>query len=130
MPSPVPVSPIPVPASSAPAEPHLPWKVVGLVFLLLLIFWIAIWVLDFHYYNRLLLGAVDSLLALEEAINSEKPIEFNMSHKIQQAVLGENPRHRREATYEGPRLFYLIVAGVLVVATVYSIARATGWQEW
>lgn len=108
---------------TVPGEQHLPWGVVTSVFAVLLAFWIAIWLLAFRYYNRLLMGAVDSLLALEDAINSGAKIDFNMSHKIEDAVLGKAPTHRQEAALTGPFLFYLIVTVVLVVGIVYSGAR-------
>ncbi len=108
-------------------EQHLPWGVVTSVFVILLAFWIAIWQLDFRYYNRLLMGAVDSLLALEDAINSGAKIDFNMSHKIEAAVLGKVPTHRQEGTLNGPLLFYSIVTVVLTVGVAYSGARFLSW---
>ena len=108
-------------------EQHLPWGVVTSVFVILLAFWIAIWLLDFLYYNRLLMGAVDSLLALEDVINSGAKIEFNMSHKIEASVLGKAPTHRQEGTPKGPLLFYLIVTGVLIAGIAYSGARFLSW---
>ena len=108
---------------TVPPTQDLPWGVVTSVFLVLLAFWIAIWLLDFKYYNRLLMGAVDSLLALEDAINSRKKIDFNMSHKIEAAVLGKAPTHRQDGTPTGPLLFYLIVTAVLIAGVVYSGAK-------
>jgi hypothetical protein len=104
---------------TVPPEQHLPWGVVTSVFAVLLAFWIAIWLLDFRYYNRLLMGAVVSLLALEDAINSGTKIDFNMSHKIEDAVLGKVPTQ----LLKGPFLFYLIVTLVLIVGILYSGAR-------
>lgn len=109
-----------------PPGQDMPWGVVASVFLVLLAFWIAIWVLDFLYYNRLLMGAVDFLLALEDAINSGEKIDFNMSHKIEDSVLGKAPTHRQEGTPTGPLLFYLIVTAVLIAGVVYSGARFLG----
>jgi hypothetical protein len=105
---------------TVPPERHLPWGLVTSVFAVLLALWIAIWLLDFRYYNRLLLGAVDSLLALENAINSGAKIDFNMSHKIEDAVHGKAPTHREEGTLTGPLLFYSIVTVVLIVGIAYS----------
>src|SRR5262245_27777794 len=42
------------------------WEVAMFMFAGLALLWIAIWVLDFMYYNKLLLGAVVALLELEE----------------------------------------------------------------
>jgi len=105
---------------TAPPERHSPWGVVTSVFAVLLALWIAIWLLDFRYYNRLLMGAVDSLLALEDAINCGAKIDFNMSHKIEDAVHGKPPTHRQEGPLTGPLLFYSIVTVVLVVGIAYS----------
>jgi len=93
------------------------------MFAMLFLFWIAIWVLDFLYYNRLLLGAVDSLLELEKAINSGNEIKLSMSHRIEDAVLGKQLTHIAKGTYWGPRLFYLIVTVVLFSGMAYSCAR-------
>ena len=40
------------------------WKMAALVLAFLVVFWIAIWLIDFLYYNRLLVGAVRALLDL------------------------------------------------------------------
>jgi len=108
---------------TVPPQEHLPWGVVTSVFAVLLAFWIAIWLLDFLYYNRLLMGAVDSLLALEDAINSGTKIDFNMSHKIEDAVLGNAPTHRKTGTLRGPFLFYSVVTAVLGIGTVFSTVK-------
>src|ERR1019366_10562259 len=41
-----------------PNSVHVSWEIATAVFLGLSIFWIAIWIIDFCYYNRLLIGAV------------------------------------------------------------------------
>src|SRR5208337_911230 len=65
-----------------------PWELVAAIFFFLTAFWVAIWILDFLYYNRLLIGAVDSLLTLEKQMECGQPIEIKMSHKIEEAVRG------------------------------------------
>jgi hypothetical protein len=97
-------------------QPHVPWGLIFVSFLVLLAFWIAIWVLDFCYYNRLLLGAVDSLLALEDAINSGRRLELTMSHTIERAIHGE----LRTNAGAGPRIFYSIVALVFLFGALFS----------
>src|SRR6266705_4175567 len=44
---------------------ELRWGLLTGAFALLCIFWVAVWILDMGYYNRLLVGAVDALLTLE-----------------------------------------------------------------
>src|SRR5690348_1203969 len=101
---------------------QLPWGLLACVFGILFLFWIAVWLLDFLYYNKLLMGAVDCLLALEKAISGRKRITFEMSHKIERAVLREPPTHRVKRSMLGPSLFYVIVASVLLGAALYSAA--------
>src|SRR5689334_15742825 len=38
------------------------WGTLSVVFLALCVFWVAVWIIDFAYYNRLLLGAVRALV--------------------------------------------------------------------
>lgn len=102
-----------------PSESRVPWGLLAIVSLLLFLFWLAIWLLDFLYYNRLLQGAVQSLLKLEEAINNGKSFEFNMSHTIRDAVDGEC----KQSAYKGPWVFYSIVGFVLLAGTVVSIIK-------
>ena len=45
---------------------ELRWGTLTATLFLLSLFWVAVWVLDFGYYNRLLLGAVDALIELEK----------------------------------------------------------------
>lgn len=104
--------------SLSPNSP-LPWELLAIVFSALLLFWIAIWLLDFLYYNRLLQGAVQSLILVEDAINSGAQIEFNMSHKIRDAVEGSG----KQPTYKGPWFFYSIVGFVLLAGTIASFIK-------
>src|SRR5262245_32673852 len=43
------------------------WEMVAFALLVIIVFWIAIWIIDFCYYNRLLVGAVKVLFDLEVA---------------------------------------------------------------
>lgn len=106
-----------------PSEDPIPWGIVTSLFAVFLAFWIAIWLLDFKYYNLLLMGSIDSLLKLEDEINSNKEITFDMSHKIEDSVLGKPPTHRQEGSVIGPKLFYTIVTGVLFVGFIYSFIK-------
>lgn len=110
-----------IPTSSTNAQTR--WDLLAAVFAALLFFWIAICLLDFLYYNKLLMGAVDSLLGLEKDINSNKPIEFNMSHKIENAVLRKPLEHRAKGTLWGPGLFYAIVGSVLLAGLAFALFK-------
>ena len=106
-----------------PSESHIPWGLLAVVFLVLSLFWVAIWLLDFLYYNRLLRGAVHSILLLEDAINFGSDIDFNMSHKIEAAVFGEIPARAGKRIEWGRWLFYSIVAFVLITGAVCSTIK-------
>lgn len=67
------------------------WEIAATVFFFLCLFWIAIWVIDFCYYNRLLLGAVAAILELEKAsMTSARIHHINISSKIEGAVAGDD----------------------------------------
>jgi len=53
--------------------PLLRWGVLACAFMLLTLFWVAVWILDMRYYNRLLHGAVKALLEIEELSRENKP---------------------------------------------------------
>lgn len=96
-------------------------EMLQMTFLLLCAFWVAIWMLDFLYYNRLLLGAVDALLELEKTSQqSGDPIPGGLvlSTRIESFAGGKRSGGRRGAA--GRWLFYLTVMAVLLVGLVLS----------
>src|SRR5437870_6894166 len=65
------------------------WGILAAVFAMLLLVWLAIWFLDMHYYNRLLLGSVRAILEIEKASNAGEPLaKLTISHRIEEAVAG------------------------------------------
>src|SRR5690242_16632991 len=54
--------------------PKLRWAVLVCAFVLLVLFWVAVWILDMRYYNRLLHGAVKALLEVEELSKQSLPL--------------------------------------------------------
>jgi hypothetical protein len=63
------------------------WEIAGFVFAVLALFWIAIWVLDFAYYNQLLIGSVAALLELEkESAMSATISQIRLSTLVENAV--------------------------------------------
>ncbi len=69
---------------------ELKWGILLISFILLTIFWIAIWILDLRYYNRLLLGAVDAILELENESKEGKPInKIILSTRIEEIATGK-----------------------------------------
>lgn len=106
------------------ADAHLDWVVAQAIFAAMIGFWIAIWILDMAYYNRLLTGAVKAIVDLE---NATKPNEtfgghINMSTKID-AQFTRPVIDLKDGRYGGVILFYVIVLIVLVGGLVFTHLR-------
>src|SRR2546425_6533724 len=98
------------------------WGILAGVFSILALFWIAIWVLDFRYYNCLLLGAVASILQLEKNSKNHTHIkEFDLSHIIEQAVRGEIVGLKGPGLFSGRHWFYILVLLGLLAALLFSV---------
>jgi hypothetical protein len=103
-------------------SPQLRWGLLTGAFGLLAVFWVAVWVLDLRYYNRLLAGAVDALLTLESnSLGSEKVDRIELSTKIENGVGSGRVRNNRCRI-----AFYCIVLGSLMAGAVVS---ACMWLE-
>jgi hypothetical protein len=103
------------------------WEIAGFVFIALTMFWIAIWFLDFGYYNKLLVGAVAALLELEaRSKTSNDALEITLSTRVEESVSGtlQFPRHltrRAKAHILFSRwAFYVIVLAVLIAGAGLS----------
>ena len=101
------------------------WDIIALSFLLLVVFWVAVWVLDFCYYNRLLSGAVAALLDLENLSKERHYVHYiNLSTKIEDGVAGllrKNPR--RCPTNCGIWFYYSAVLLALFSVLILSIVH-------
>ena len=99
---------------------------VAFAFAILLAFWIAIWVIDFRYYNRLLTGAVAALREIERQSKSKlylRPID--MSTKIEAAVAGRLEREPKAWQLGlGRWAFYVLVAFTLLGGFIFSLCQA------
>jgi hypothetical protein len=102
------------------------WELAAAVLLFLCFFWIAVWIIDFFYYNRLLIGAVDAILDLEKLSTTVLRIRtIDISSKIELAVDGKSPRFDKESWWKfwrrfwrcrGICAFYVIVFLALITA--------------
>lgn len=109
------------------------WGLLTGAFALLSIFWIAVWVLDLGYYNRLLAGAVKALLDIEKgSCNSARVSKINLSTTISQYLTGNQEQTANTEQSEiSLRLghnnytlaFYAIVLTGLVLALIVSASR-------
>lgn len=101
---------------------HSNWQMVTFAFAILLVFWLAIWALDFCYYNRLLIGAVEALWKLEvESKNNQRIQCIDMSTTIETAVVGSlAPRNTSRKPVMGVWVFYILVFLALSGGCVFS----------
>lgn len=103
------------------------WDLMVGVFFFLCIFWVAVWVLDFSYYNRLLHGAVDALFELEKQSETKTHItELKLSHIIEDAVAGKGTKkypelHKKLSS--GRKWFYQIVFLGLLFGLLFSLYK-------
>lgn len=105
--------------TSTPGEPGT-WMIAAIVMFILFWLWVALWVLDLLYYNRLLLGSVAAILEIEDRSKTETTIKhLNLSTKIADAVVGvrplvEHPPAPRFAILKGVWIFYSMVFVLLL----------------
>ena len=106
------------------------WEVATITFLFLAMFWLAVWVLDFCYYNRLLIGTVGAILELErESHTATHSKKIDVSTKIEYAVkTGKCPGDISTVTLwaklkqaKGRWLFYGIVFCTLLFGFGFSL---------
>lgn len=112
--------------------PSLRWELLIGVLLLLVFFWVAVWILDALYYNRLLYGAVTAILEIEQASQKGEPVSgLRLSTRIEQAVAKgrglaggqrDHPTARSTAIRGGVPVhtFYALVLAALLVGLVLS----------
>lgn len=110
---------------------ELRWGTLAAVFIVLSALWIAVWILDFAYYNRLLLGAVKSLLEIEKASKTGSRVSgLSLSTDIEAAVRQGNWFSLESwDKAKGRWAFYIIVLLMLLTGVVVSIERLGGPSE-
>lgn len=97
------------------------FKVYGLSFGVLAIVWLAIFFIDYFYYNKLLLGAINSTVHFEASSTSNTDIKF--SSEVKEYV--ENNKVQFKNLW--PILFfYISVFSLLVISSLYCLAKAYG----
>jgi hypothetical protein len=106
------------------------WEIAGFVFLALALFWIAIWIIDFGYYNKLLIGAVAALLELEhESKTNNIAFEISLSTRVEQSVRGDlvfpDPLSLKQKLriWSGRWAFYIIVFVALIGGAMFSFCK-------
>lgn len=107
------------------SDVKLSWEMAAGAFLFLGAFWVAIWILDFRYYNRLLLGAVLAIVNLEKQSKKSTRIkEINLSREIERAVRDDLTKEEREIAGKlsaGRWQFYIIVFSALFLGFIFCL---------
>jgi hypothetical protein len=105
------------------------WQVAGLVFLALAAFWLAIWIIGFRYYNKLLIGSIAALLALEKRSETHKTINaIQLSTMVEDSVktgIDFKFSCSEKLRIAGPRwAFYSIVMLALLLGFSFSVCTS------
>jgi len=112
------------------ADPKLSWELAALIFSLLAVFWVAIWIIDFCYYNRLLIGAVTAILDIETLSKDAMHIrQIDISTQIERAVAREGKRlpsdwYRSFNLHFGIWAFYVLVFVALIGGILFSVGES------
>lgn len=105
------------------------WVILLISFLFLSVLWIAIWVLDFGYYNKLLQGAVEEVLRIEKLSNQSDMLDkIDLSSQITNAEQTGNYKYLQLRKgcmkYFSPRWgFYILVFAGLTGITILSFVK-------
>lgn len=102
------------------------WIVASACFMGLMFIWVAIWLLDRLYYNRLLIGSVAAIAELEELSKSSQSVkELNLSAHIERAVSGKSARPK----LWGVTAFYSIVFAILFIGFIITTLIAANYPS-
>jgi hypothetical protein len=112
-------------SKEGPSDIHIEWVVARAIFAALIGFWIAICCLDLGYYNRLLNGAVNAVIELENqtAVEGKVSGEIKMSKSIE-AQFAKPFWNWKKRSYDGVLAFYAIVLFILVLAFFFAHSRS------
>jgi len=112
--------------------PGMRWGILVSAFFFLTLFWVAIWILDFKYYNRLLLGAVSAIIEVEAISKNGAPCDgLTLSTRIEAVVANITaglPVKQPLKGYSGfgRWWFYVIVLCALLSGLLVSTAGLAG----
>lgn len=90
------------------------WSLLAIVLAVLLISWLAIFMIDNFYYKKLLYGAVASIIELEKTTDTDDRITLNLSRKVRDQAGAEWPVY----------WFYGLIGATLCMLLVLSLKQA------
>jgi hypothetical protein len=94
------------------------WLILAVSFAVLAFVWLAIYLLDFYYYNRLLLGAVTSTMELENMGDDKLDITF--SSDVKKFIENNDQKFKNLWPIQ---IFYLFVLIILVALSAYFVNK-------
>ena len=103
------------------------WGLAAFIFGGLCLVWIAIWIIDFSYYNRLLTGAAMSIYRLEERSKVSSFVRhIDISTSIEAAVTDwQRPKLKNLKLTCGRWAFYIIVFCALALGLIFCLIEQT-----
>jgi hypothetical protein len=101
-------------------DAEVEWMAATAIFVAMGFFWIAIFCLDFFYYNRLLIGAVSAITELESKSASGAAVVINMSTLID-AEFRSPTLCGKISSFTGVLWFYAIVFVVIIAGAFFSM---------
>jgi hypothetical protein len=73
--------------SKSDSSSDFKWELLSTAFIFLLMFWVAIFILDYFYYNKLLSGSVDAIVELEKSTKHEVSLSSQVANKAKSPKL-------------------------------------------
>lgn len=98
------------------------WVILAGTFVFLLLVWVAIWIIDMQYYNRLLQGAVRAIIECESKTEGRITLSTTIERQF------GNRNSEKDIAAWPQRCFYLLVAFGLIVGAVCCSYLATTTQ--
>jgi hypothetical protein len=97
------------------------WVILCGTLIFFSIAWVALWVLDLGYYDKLLSGAVDAILEHEKRTHTspDSGPAINLSHKISAGV----GKYRVKVMW-----FYGLVLAALSLGVGYTLCQTINWK--
>lgn len=103
-------------------NPSFNWFIAACIFTSLTFIWIAIYWLDVRYYNRLLVGAIKGIVALESEISNPESIKgIQLSTTIEREFKEKLPLETPTGVLFFYGIVFFLIASAAIAATAMTI---------
>lgn len=117
-------------AVSQTSDGGMNWTLLSIGFFVLSCVWAGIWILDYFYYNRLLVGAVVALKEIEKQSKTHQTItELKLSTRVEDAVADRLELEDKIAIGPARKAFYALVLAALMGVGGFSLFKAINSDE-